>query len=68
MAYFRIIENTKTKQFRWQLREDNHEVICHGESHPTEANALRAVTALPGSATEAANTPIRYVVEGEDSL
>lgn len=65
MAYFRIIENQTTKQFRWQLREDNHEVICHGESHPTEGNVLRAINALPSSLEEAMNVPMWHVIEGE---
>lgn len=66
MSYFKVIHNKRTKQHRWQLVGDNHEVVAHGETHPSEANAERAVTALKGWVDVAAAKPIVYEEESGD--
>jgi uncharacterized protein YegP (UPF0339 family) len=67
MAYFKVIHNPETDQWRWQLREDNHEIIAIGETHPSQANALRAINALTASAVEASGRAIVVDGDGEDS-
>lgn len=65
MAYYKMIHNLAKSTFRWQLLADNHEIIAHGETHPSASKAVRALRGLEAAAVEAEEYDIIFEVEDE---
>jgi len=48
--YF-IIYIDPNRQWRWQLKSANHEIIASGESYYNKADCLKAINLVKGSST-----------------
>ena len=52
--YYTIYQDS-TRQWRWNLKAANHEIIAHGESYVNKADCLHAINLVKSSN----NAPVR---------